>query len=259
MCSSSYKHAYANGKQKYIHEFNFNMLSALKRKYKLFNILYVWEGFCPPYYFHGRAFVRQVIFTGGLLSALLFSREGMERHSCLMLLHFVLFSPKSNLLCIIEVLACQCFMRTCLNEALLGQIFIFSCQNVVLICLNTVLLFQNVMLSCANPVLTCRKEVLICLTCTPSFRIKISICLNTDLFKCGVELSWNCLIMWNSSVILSEVGFILSKCDPGMLWHCCIMLYCRFVLSKCGIDLSKHRHILSDCHVIVFKFGVILL
>jgi hypothetical protein len=37
------------------------------------------------------------------------------------------------------------------------------------------------------------------------------------------------------------------------------MLYCRFVLSKCGIDLSKHRHILSDCHVIVIKFGGILL
>jgi hypothetical protein len=183
----------------------------------------------------------------------------MERHSCLMLLHFVLFFPKSVLLCIKEVLACQHFMGTYLNEVLLVQIFILSCQNVVLTCLNTVLLFQNVMLSWGNPVLTCRMKVLICLTCMPSFRIKISLCLNKDLFKCGVELFWNCLMMWNSSVILSEVGVILCKCDPGMLWHCCIMLYCRFVLSKCNIDLCKHRHILSDCQVIVFKFGVILL
>jgi hypothetical protein len=34
------------------------------------------EGFCPPCHFHGRAFVRSVIFTGGLLSALSFAREG---------------------------------------------------------------------------------------------------------------------------------------------------------------------------------------
>jgi hypothetical protein len=40
------------------------------------------EGFCPPCHFNGRAFVRLVIFTGGLLSALLlfderaFVREG---------------------------------------------------------------------------------------------------------------------------------------------------------------------------------------
>jgi hypothetical protein len=92
---------------KHIHNYNFNMLSALKRKYKLFNvhiIMYLLrEGFCPPYYFHerafvrqvilregfcppchfhGRAFVRLVIFTGGLLSALslfdgrAFVREG---------------------------------------------------------------------------------------------------------------------------------------------------------------------------------------
>jgi hypothetical protein len=68
------------------------------------------------------------------------------------------FSKKNVLLWIIEVLACQHFMRTCLNEVLLGQIFILSCPNVVLTCLNTVLLFQNVMLSCANPVLTCWME-----------------------------------------------------------------------------------------------------
>jgi hypothetical protein len=74
---------------------NFNMLSALK-KTQVFNIhiyfcygrafvrlvnftggllsaqSFSWEGFCPPCYFHGRAFVRPVIFTGGLLSALSF-------------------------------------------------------------------------------------------------------------------------------------------------------------------------------------------
>jgi hypothetical protein len=80
----------------------------------------------------------------------------MERHSCLMLLPFILFVPKSGLLCIIEVLACQHLMKTCLNEVLLGQIFMLSCQNLSadLFCLNTVFMFQNVMLSCANPVLT---------------------------------------------------------------------------------------------------------
>jgi hypothetical protein len=89
MCSSSYKHGYANGKQN-IHDYNFNMLSASKRKYKLFNVhIYVFaaggllsallfsrEGFCPPCHFHGRAFVRPLIFTGGPLSALSFSWEG---------------------------------------------------------------------------------------------------------------------------------------------------------------------------------------
>jgi hypothetical protein len=80
---------------KNIHDYNFNMLSALNWKYKLFNVhmmiiyLYVFaaggllsailfsrEGFCPPSYFYGRAFVCPVILTGGLLSALSFSREG---------------------------------------------------------------------------------------------------------------------------------------------------------------------------------------
>jgi hypothetical protein len=53
------------------------MLSALNKKYINYSMyIYVWEGFCPPYYFHGRAFVIQVIFKGGLLSALSFSMEG---------------------------------------------------------------------------------------------------------------------------------------------------------------------------------------
>jgi hypothetical protein len=34
------------------------------------------EGFCPPCHFHGRAFVRPVIFKGGLLSALSFLDGG---------------------------------------------------------------------------------------------------------------------------------------------------------------------------------------
>jgi hypothetical protein len=79
------------------HDYNFNMLSALKRKYKVFNVhismggllstlLFSWEGFCSPCHFHGRAFppchfhrrafVHLVIFKGGLLSALsLFDRR----------------------------------------------------------------------------------------------------------------------------------------------------------------------------------------
>jgi hypothetical protein len=77
---------------KNIHDYNFNMLGALNWKYKLFNVhmiinvfaaggllsalLFSREGFCPPSHFYGRAFVRPVIFTGGLLSALSFSREG---------------------------------------------------------------------------------------------------------------------------------------------------------------------------------------
>jgi hypothetical protein len=39
-------------------------------------LLFSREGFCPPCHFYGRAFVRPDIFTGGLLSALSFSREG---------------------------------------------------------------------------------------------------------------------------------------------------------------------------------------
>jgi hypothetical protein len=85
---------------KNIHDYNFNMLSALNRKYKLFNVhificcgrafvrpiiftggllsakSFLREGFCLPCHFHGRAFVHLVIFTGGLLSALpLFDRR----------------------------------------------------------------------------------------------------------------------------------------------------------------------------------------
>jgi hypothetical protein len=57
-----------------------------KENIKYSTYILVWEGFCPPYYFHGRDFVRPVIFTGGLfhpviftgglLSTLSFSREG---------------------------------------------------------------------------------------------------------------------------------------------------------------------------------------
>jgi hypothetical protein len=81
---------------KNIHDYNFYMLSALKWKYKLFNVhiyfccgrafvcpviftggllsapSFLRVGFCPPCHFHMRAFVRPVIFTGGLLSALSF-------------------------------------------------------------------------------------------------------------------------------------------------------------------------------------------
>jgi hypothetical protein len=39
-------------------------------------LLFSREGFCPPSHFYWRAFVRLVIFAGGLLSALSFSREG---------------------------------------------------------------------------------------------------------------------------------------------------------------------------------------
>jgi hypothetical protein len=47
-------------------------------RYLTYIIIYFMlrEGFCPPIIFHGRAFVRPVIFTGRLLSALSFSREG---------------------------------------------------------------------------------------------------------------------------------------------------------------------------------------
>jgi hypothetical protein len=69
---------------KYIHDYNFNMFSALKRKYKLFNVhvciccgrAFVRPvftgGLFPPSHFHGRVFVPPVIFTGGLLSTLSF-------------------------------------------------------------------------------------------------------------------------------------------------------------------------------------------
>jgi hypothetical protein len=95
MCSISYKHAYANGKQKYSW-LQFQYFECIEMKCKLFNVhiciycrrAFVWlviftggllsaqsflrEGFCPPCHFHRRAFVRPVIFTGGLLSALSF-------------------------------------------------------------------------------------------------------------------------------------------------------------------------------------------
>jgi hypothetical protein len=89
-------------KNKNIHDYNLNMSSALKRKYKLFKVhIYIcckrviiftggllsaksslWEGFCQPCHFHGRAFVRLVIFTGGLLSAFsLFDGRAFVLHS----------------------------------------------------------------------------------------------------------------------------------------------------------------------------------
>jgi hypothetical protein len=39
-------------------------------------LLFSRESFCPPSHFYGKVFVRLVIFMGGLLSALSFSREG---------------------------------------------------------------------------------------------------------------------------------------------------------------------------------------
>jgi hypothetical protein len=93
-------------KNKNIHDYNLNMLSALKRKYKLFKVHIcicckrafvrpiiftggllsakssLLEGFCPPCHFHGRAFVRLVIFTGGLLSTFsLFDVRAFVLHS----------------------------------------------------------------------------------------------------------------------------------------------------------------------------------
>jgi hypothetical protein len=91
---------------KNIHDYNFDMLSALKNinysKYMYICVCcgrafvrpiiftggllsgksFLREGFCPTCHFHGRAFVHLVIFTGGLLSALslfdgrAFVREG---------------------------------------------------------------------------------------------------------------------------------------------------------------------------------------
>jgi hypothetical protein len=67
------------------------MLSALKKhRYSTYIFIFVtggllsaflisWEDFCPPSHFHGRAFVRPVIFTGGLLFALSFSQEAFVR------------------------------------------------------------------------------------------------------------------------------------------------------------------------------------
>jgi hypothetical protein len=69
MCPSPYlTNTVMPMENKYIRDYNFNMLSALKRKYKLFNVHIC---ICCE-----RAFVRPIIFTGGLLSALSFSREG---------------------------------------------------------------------------------------------------------------------------------------------------------------------------------------
>jgi hypothetical protein len=64
-----YKHAYANGKQKHS-RLQFLYIDCIKNEKKSIQRTYIC--ICC-----GRAFIRPVIFRGGLLSAQSFSREGL--------------------------------------------------------------------------------------------------------------------------------------------------------------------------------------
>jgi hypothetical protein len=66
-CAQAHTNTLMPMENKNIHDYNFNMLSALKRNYKLFNV--------HIFICCGRAFVRHIIFTGGLLSAKSFLRD----------------------------------------------------------------------------------------------------------------------------------------------------------------------------------------